>query len=97
MSVGAIGHNFIGIFILLVFIIVLVFLFYDTRLKEGEKPDRAKFAPFGSKFRYSGRTQFQSRNSDYGRSTGPIVNRKDNGRLFKRDSPNTTLDRGEKS
>lgn len=36
------------------------------RLKETEPSARAKFPIFGSKFRYSGRTQYQSRNAAYG-------------------------------
>ena len=33
------------------------------RLKEPEPASRSPFPPFGSKFRYSGRTQYQSRNA----------------------------------
>lgn len=36
------------------------------RLKEPEPVNRAKFPIFGSKFRYSGRTQYQSRNAASG-------------------------------
>jgi erythrocyte membrane protein band 4.1 len=64
------------------------------RLKEPEPPQRAKFPAFGSKFRYSGRTQFQSRNAAYPDHQGPGVDRNASRRRFTRDSPSNTLDRG---
>lgn len=63
------------------------------RLKEAEAPQRAKFPAFGSKFRYSGRTQFQTRNDEYDRQA-PTVDRKASRRRFTRDSPSNTLERG---
>jgi len=64
------------------------------RLKEAEPASRAKFPAFGSKFRYSGRTQFQSRNEAYPDRHAPTVDRSASRRRFTRDSPSNTLDKG---
>jgi hypothetical protein len=40
---------------------VHIICYFDTcRLKQPDDPKRAQFPHFGSKFRYSGRTQFQA-------------------------------------
>jgi len=65
---------------------------YTHRLREPEPPQRGPFPLFGSKFRYSGRTQYQSRNSP---STldrkAPTIDRLGNRRFA--GSPFGTLDR----
>jgi len=64
----------------------------ECRLKEAEPASRSPFPLFGSKFRYSGRTQYQSRNAALlgsGRGQGgrgqqapPTIDRADASRQF---------------
>jgi len=63
------------------------------RLKEPEPPQRATFPGFGSKFRYSGRTQFQTRNAAPEDRPAPTIDRNASRRRFA-GSPSNTLDRG---
>lgn len=65
------------------------------RLKEPESAQRAKFPAFGSKFRYSGRTQYQTRNDNLPDRPTPNLDRSASRRRFQRDnSPSNTLERG---